>query len=281
MKNIIEYLKDKYGPWGWLGQRAHDAEGINRILPLDFIISCDYGTEVPHYFREDDVFSVEKQSGIRKDWSNEDLNENLRGALGRSIFERWERYPSRVNLLCYRSVPRLENKRFLPSRKPVIHAAPVKLKKYFDNKLLLYRNLSKLSLPKIKGKVEALGKATFEDLRKELSLPFVVQFPYGSGGNFTFIIREKKEYDRLHDNYPDMKVIIRRYIDGFSLNVNAVVLSDGNGCKTVCTSPSVQITGLPECSNFLSSFCGNDFAAAGDLDRRVIAGVESHIGTIG
>ena len=69
--DILKHLKNNYGPWGWMGQRVHDAAGINWLLPLDFIISCDYGTDLPYCFREEDVFSVEKISKVRKNWSNE------------------------------------------------------------------------------------------------------------------------------------------------------------------------------------------------------------------
>jgi len=281
MGKITEYLRDKYSPWGWMGQRAHDALGIDRILPLDFIVSCDYGTDIPHYFREEDVFSVEKKRNIRKDWSNEDLNASFRGTLGREIFERWNSYGRRVNLLCYRSVRRLENDGGPLLRKPMIYAMPERLKKRFDNKVLLYRNLPKLSLPRIPGRVDKPGRVSFDMLRKELSVPFVIQFPYGSSGHFTFIIREEKEYNKLRRDYPDTMAVIRKYIDGFSLNVNAAIVSSENGPITACTFPSVQIAGIPECSNFASAFCGNDYAAAGGVERGVIRQVEKHVGVIG
>ena len=281
MKKIAGYLREKYGPWGWMGQRAHDACGINRVLPLDFIISCDYGTDVPYYFREDDVFSVEKQRGIRKDWSNEDLSASFKGALGREIAERWNGYGKAVNLLCYRSVKRLENGSAALLRKPTIYAMPERLKRRFDNKILLQRTLPKLSLARIPGKVDKLGNATFNSLRGEFSLPFVIQFPYGSSGHFTFIIREEKEYNALRKKYPDFMVVIRKYIDGFSLNVNAVIISTEDGPRVACSFPSVQITGAPECSNFPSAFCGNDYAAARDLGRGMIRQVEDHVRVIG
>ena len=129
MNNIAEYLRDRYGKWGWMGQRAHDAAGINSVFPLDFIISCDYGLDVPYYFREEDVFSIEKKTNKREDWSNEHLKRSLSGSLGREIFSRWNEYDSRVNLICYRSVRKLEkgSKRLL--RSPVIYSARESLKK--------------------------------------------------------------------------------------------------------------------------------------------------------
>jgi predicted ATP-grasp superfamily ATP-dependent carboligase len=281
MKKISEYLKNKYGPWGWMGQRAHDGEGINRILPLDFIISCDYGADVVRYFREDDVFSVEKHMGVRKDWSNEDLNESFKGDLGREIFESWSRYNKPINLLCYRSLELLEKDNENLSHKLRIYAAPEKLKKRFDNKILLYQNLPDLSLPRINGIIEKPGKITFKSLCEKFSLPFVVQFPFGSSGHFTFIIREESEYNKLRKNYPASLVIMQKYIDGFSLNVNAVIVSTDKGVNIFCSFPSAQIVGRPECSNFPSAFCGNDFAAAQDLDPVIIEQVEKHIDIIG
>ncbi|MGB3057512.1 MAG: ATP-grasp domain-containing protein, partial [Candidatus Omnitrophota bacterium] len=281
MKKIVEYLKEKYGPWGWMGQRAHDAAGINRVLPLDFIISCDYGTDIPYYFREEDVFSVEKQTGARKNWSNEDLNESFKGALGREIFSYLNSFKKPANILCYRSVRKLEKNGSSLSKRPRIYAMPEKLKKHFDNKLLLQKSLRDLGLPRIPGLVEKLEKKTFRDLREELSLPFVIQFPYGSSGNFTFIINEEKEYNRLRRNYPHQTVTMRRYINGYSLNGNAIIISTDKGPAVFSAFPSVQITGRPECSNFPSAFCGNDYASACGLPRKIIDGAVGNMRAIG
>ena len=264
-----------------MGQRAHDACGINQVLPLDFIVCCDYGMDIPYYFRPEDVYSVEKKSGERKDWSNEDLNTSLKGGLGREVFDRWNGYSSRVNLLCYRSVRRLENGKGRYNRKPRLFAVPQSLKKRFDNKTLLHRSLPKLSIPCIPGMVDRVGRTDFGYLRRTLSLPFVVQFPYGSSGHYTFLIRQKKDYDDLKKAYPETTALIRRYVDGFSVNVNAVIISSEEGPRIMCSTPSVQITGVPECSNSPASFCGNDYASGKGLGRSIIRQVESHMGTVG
>jgi hypothetical protein len=278
---IAEYLKDKYGPWGWMGQRAYDAYGITRVLPLDFIISCDYGLDVGHYFREDDVFSVEKKIAVRKDWSNEDLNLSLKGSLGREVFAHLNGFKKGANLLCYRSLKKLESNASSLRFKPRIYAMPERLKRYFDNKVLLHKSLPKLSLPMIPGKAEKLCKVTFKGLREELSLPFVVQFPYGSSGHYTFIIKEEKKFNRIRGTYPEHTVVFRKFIDGLSLNVNAVIVSGENGPFAACAFPSVQITGAPECSNFATSFCGNDYSSARGLEKKVIKQVKDIMRTIG
>lgn len=281
MRKISGYLREKYGPWGWLGQRAHDAEGINRVLPLDFIISCDYGLDVPYYFNEDDVFSIEKNENIRRDWSNEHLNDSLKGSLGREIFARWNDYDRRINLVCYRSVKKLEMDQRSLLRKPAVYAAPESLKKRFDNKVHLCRRLAGSPLPAIPSVVKQLGKVCFRELRRELSLPFVVQLPYGSSGNGTFIIREEGQFNNVSRIYAGRTVSIRRYIKGFSLNVNGIIISTEKGPVTFCSFPSVQIVGARECSNSPASFCGNDYASARALNKDLLKQVEHGIKVIG
>jgi predicted ATP-grasp superfamily ATP-dependent carboligase len=281
MQKITEYLKDKYGPWGWMGQRAHDACGINQVLPLDFIISCNYGTETPYYFPNGRVFSLEKKNNIRKDWSNEDLNESLKGSLGREIFAYLASFKKSANILCYRSVRKLENRKAQASARPLVYAMPERLKRFFDNKILLHRNLPKLSIPAIEGKIAKLAEETFAGLRRELSLPFVIQFPYGSSGNFTFKIEEEKEYNRLRRKYPHQMVTIRKYINGFAMNANAVIITSEKGPVVHCAFPSVQMTGIPECSNSPTSFCGNDYTSACSLDKETLEGVYKNMKAIG
>ena len=264
-----------------MGQRAYDASGINLILPLDFIISCDHGREIKHYFREEDLYSVEKKKGVRKDWSNEDLRLGFNGKLGKEVRERWNNYDSPVNLLCYRSVKELERYNEKLKNSPEIYAVPERLKKHFDNKILLNTTLKSLDIPNIPGIVDTLSSHKFSDLCKEISVPFVVQFPYGSSGNSTFIIRDEKIYKDVKKRFPKKIALIRKYISGFSLNVNAIIMSGKNGARVACTHPSVQIIGRPECSNFPSAYCGNDYTAGGKIDKKIVKQVKESITAIG
>jgi len=281
MKNIGEYLCNRYGTWGWMGQRAHDAAAINKILPLDFIISCDYGLDVPYYFCKDNVFSVEKKIKIRKDWSNEDLKTGLSGDFGKAIYRKWSKEEKDINLLCYRSVKRLEQNGRNMKNKLNIFAVSEDMKSYFDNKVMLYKELDNLSLPRIPGDVMKVGEHKFSDLSLELGLPFVVQFPYGSSGHFTFIIREEKQYETLRSEYPETNAVVRKYVDGVSLNINAVIVTTDKGVKVCSSFPSVQIVGIKECSNFSSAFCGNDYSLSQNLDKAVLGEVKKCVDITG
>ncbi len=281
MKNITEYLREKYGKWGWLGQRTHDASGINNILPLDFIVSCDYGTDVPLYFREEDVFSIEKRNGIRKDWSNEHLKRSLQGTMGRDVFNHWGECAENVNILCYRSLKKLEKSNGILSAQCSIYAVPELLKRHFDNKVSLCKKLPDLPVSVIPCRVVQLGKVDFKELKKEFSLPFVLQFPYGSSGKFTFMIREEKEFKDLTKKYTGQVVTARKYIDGFSINVNGIIVSGADGPRTFCSFPAVQIVGAPECSNFPTSFCGNDYASVRGVSKKILRKIEETVKIVG
>ena len=281
MKDIFAYLAEKHGPWGWMGQRAHDAAGINRLLPLDVIISCSYGRDLAHYFREEDLFSAEKRDPVRKNWSNEDLKIALKGDLGEEILARVKKYRKGVNLLCYRSVRSMEKDGGLFSEKLRLFAVGEVMKKRFDNKILLYNNLKKLGLARIPGFVDIPGRSTFNALRKELSLPFMIQFPYGSSGSSTFRINEEADHRFVVKNFKRSRAIIRRYINGPSLNVNAVVISGPGGPRVVCMTPSVQVVGAPECCSYPSVFCGNDYSAAKDLPAEITRQVETTVRAVG
>ena len=274
MKNFSEYLLDKYGVWGWLGQRAHDAEGIHNILPLDFIISCDFGLEIDHFHAKKDVYSIEKKNKIRKNWSNEDLGLNLKDSFGSEIFDRWARTQKDINILCYRSIKYLERKRFGLKNKIRIYSASEKLKKYFDNKILFYKALNSLEVPRIPGEVIKLGKEKFESISSSLSVPFVIQFPYGSSGNSTFFIKNKNEYIALQKKHPSSIVAVKKYIDGYSLNVNGIIVSGEKGPFVRSSIPSGQLVGIPECSSFLSSFCGNDYSMTKNINKKILKEVD-------
>lgn len=280
IKTIANYLKENYGIWGWLGQRAHDACCINSILPFDFIVSCDNGKEREVFF-EGRMFSVEKADSVRRDWSNEDIKTSLKGQLGRELLDYLKQREGKANLLCYRSIEQLENPDNEISSRVRIYAAAEKLKNMFDNKIFFYENLPVLGLERIPGKVSSAGQCSFEELADDLGVPFVLQYPFGSSGHFTFIVKNTRLFEDLKNRFGDEPVIARKYIDGYSLNVNGLIIKKEGKADVLCTAPSVQLTGIPECSSFPSAFCGNDYTAATHLDGAVVAQVEKYVKTVG
>ncbi|MFC1668021.1 ATP-grasp domain-containing protein [Chlamydiota bacterium] len=268
-QKVIDYLREEYKTWGWIGQRAHDGSAINSVLPLDFIISCDFGRETEHYFSQK-IFSLEKVSRIRKNWSNEDINESLEGITGVHIKEYFSRIPGKVHCICYRSFPQLE---LLGAEKPEklsIISSPVTLKETLDDKIFFREILHQIGIELVPGNVIELGSTPFEAIVESLGIPFVIQFPRGSSGNNTFIIRDKEHYSYLGDTYKGRWVNLLTYISGIDCNINVVIYPDKNGCSVLPSFPSVQLIGLNECSNSPTTFCGNDFSAMTDIDESLL-----------
>lgn len=268
MGRITNLLKMRSERWAWIGQRAHDALGINKILPLEFIVSCDMGLETGIFFRENDVYSLEKKKRHRKDWSNEDLDRNLEGSKGKEIFERIRSEERKINLVCYRSLRQLELKEKQGNFR--VLAAPIKLKRRFDNKIFFHQSLPGLKIRGIKGFVDFPGKYDFGEIEKKFSGAFVLQTAFSSSGINTFLVKSAEQYEFLKKHFAEEKLLFRKYVHGYSVNVNAVICGDDITFRTIVSWPSVQITGVRECSNFASSYCGNDFSIASRIDKKVM-----------
>ena len=260
--NFPDYLKGTYCKWAWLGQRAHDGWGVNHVLGLDLIISCDEGLETKLFF-DKTWFSLEAEKKKRLNWSNEDLGSSLQTEYRDRFLEYLKRTPGSLNVLAYRSATSMEelSKQF-PSKLRICSATE-SLKSFLDNKVLFREKLKELDLPFIPGKIINLGSY----ILKERELPVVIQFPYGSSGSSTYMVKTERRFKELTNLFRNHKVNMLEYLDGFSINVNGIVLSETG---IYCSYPSVQLVGLPECSNSATVFCGNDYSATERLTPHII-----------
>jgi len=280
MDKIINYLKDRYKIWGWVGQRAHDAVGINEILGLDFIICCDHGIETEYYFKKK-LISLEKLGHNRLFWSNEDLDNNFKDELLNEFIEFLSDSNDVLNILCYRSIKKLQEiqKKFPDKLK--IYAVPNQLKEYFDDKVNFRGKIPSLNLKSIPGKTISLDASRFNEFKKDLNLPFIVQFPHGSSGINTYTVTTEEDYSSLCNRCSGVKVNVLKFMQGYSLNVNGVVVKGNNGIEVYSTYPSIQLVGLKECSNSPTVFCGNDYTTSRDLDEIIIEKVKVVIEEVG
>ena len=113
MAHNIDELRDylqlltKTALKGWCGQRALDCIGLAEFLPLDFIICCDYGQDISELENRIPVFSMEKKTLVRKNWSNSHLEQAFSREAGQQ-FKKFSGSAPRY-FLCYRSIRHLEN----------------------------------------------------------------------------------------------------------------------------------------------------------------------------
>lgn len=249
---------------GWCGQRALDCVGLSQLLPMDFIVCCDYGQDVSELESQIPIFSIEKMNSIRKNWSNNHLELIFSGKAG-AQFKQFSG-SRRQHFLCYRSIGYLEN---LQQQRPNQHnlaANPLELKKYFDNKLILYNKLPELSLRIIPGEITKLSLVTFNQLARKYGLPFVIQLPIGSSGNNTFFIFNEKEFEHIFPRIKKSDFKVSKYLPNYSLNINAAIFRK----HIFLSPPSVQIVGARECATRPSIFCGNDFGATAQVPNSII-----------
>ena len=61
-------------------------------------------------------------------------------------------------------------------------------------------------------------------LKTRFGLPYVIQFPFGSSGNYTFLIKDADRFTEIQTRYPGLTVNVLQYLDRPCLNINAAVL---------------------------------------------------------
>ena len=272
--------------WGWLGQRGHDSVGIDSLVPLQFILSCDYGSDIEQLKKRSVILSIEKYKKkslyVRNKWSNQDLEKMFRGSFGKQVNKYFAAQKKKINLVCYRSLNILEDMARQNPEKIRILASPLRLKNLFDNKIYLRNHiLPSLSLKKIPGETLPLKKLQYRALVKKWGEKFVIQFAYGSSGDHTFIVKTKTECEEIKHSFPSQDVNITRYIDSIPLNINACILSYPIRPDVVVSSPSIQIVGASEATYYPTIYCGNDYRAIKRVDGIIIKEVYSITKRIG
>lgn len=274
MANLLDKVRkifhDRKGVcWGWFGQRAHDALGITELLPLDFIVCCDWGqdTDILNQ-RLKNIFSLEKNKRIRRNWGNEDINKALMRNSGEKV---WQYLLSKkeVYCICYRSVKKLEEtSRGHPNL--TLLTSPLKLKDYFDDKIRVRKNMCREKIDVIYGEIAQLSRTRYADLRKKYGNKLVVQLKYGSSGMNTFLAKSPRCFQQIKRAHFSSRVNITKFIPRYSLNINVAILSLNNFPDIVISHPSLQLVGIKECSTKPFIYCGNDYTAAKNVSPQTL-----------
>ncbi|MGM0442187.1 MAG: ATP-grasp domain-containing protein [Elusimicrobiota bacterium] len=280
MKNL-EIIKKKIRNlnenWTWWGQRAHDALGLKEFINFERIISCDWGREFKDLWNPDRIISIEKKEGIRRNYSNEDINSFLK-SIDRQEFKKL--FKNNLTCLMYRSVNKLEKIKAASGEGEInIYSAPVHLKNTFDNKIFLRDILNKLKLPRLPGKILRLQKYNYKKIVRKLGEKFVVQYPVGSSGKNTHLINNRKAYRKIQKKYGSQRspVIATGYLEGYPVNINAVVGRD----NIHISLPSLQIIGQKVLNPHRFGFSGNDYSAGADLPLAIKDSIIKITGKIG
>jgi len=111
--------------------------------------------------------------------------------------------------------------------------------------------------------------------------PIVVRsdkFSIGGGGNMV-VIRKQSDIANLLITGHDAPISASSYLEpNVPLNVNACVFQDGS---VSLHGPSLQLIGIPSCTNHVLGYCGNDFDQIRNMDVSILNELEELIIKVG
>jgi hypothetical protein len=106
--------------------------------------------------------------------------------------------------------------------------------------------------------------------------PVVLRFyPYnaGRGGANLFVLREQDAMDLSLPSRFDALCSISRYLEpNIPLNIHACVFPDGT---VSFHGLSIQLIGIPACTNHALGYCGNDYTQIREIDVNIVNEVEA------
>jgi hypothetical protein len=257
----------------WIGYHGIDAEPL--LLLPQFSHCYSFGTPLGDERIHD--FSVERRLGVRR------LNQTSWGntlaftAIGETLMPACEA-PSVIT--AFLPLPFFER---IEDERPATHylGLPWEQFQLLNSKLYAEEQLrrfagSSLQFVDWRPLPRDASRANF--IRAEVrTRPVVLRSSFGQSGLGHELIRDEDDLRASHLIEDDALSIGPYLEDQISLAVGACLFDDG---EVTLHCPSVQLVGLPHRSDSPFAYCGNDFAAIKQLDRRVIEDLEAFVRTV-
>ncbi len=248
--------------FGFQGLRSADSITVERIVPLDFLIACDYGLDGPEWDKRLRYFAVERGEEKRRIvWTHTSLAEAYEGALGAQIREFLSQGQGPQYVIPYRSTEFLGKLAEQAGERLRILANPLEIKTRFDDKVALRHQAIETGLDVPPGDVVALGELGTKQMQA-FGPAVVISERIGSSGNQTHLVSSSQELSRRRDALieklgSDALVIVNKFLDGPAIGATGLIY-DG---KPWMSHPSVMFTGIPGCSMHRFDYAGSDYAA--------------------
>ena len=247
--------------FGFQGLRAVDSVMMENIVPLDFLIACDYGLDGPEWDRRLRYFSVERGQNRRIVWTHSALVEAFEGELGAQIRQYISQGDAPRYVIPYRSTEFLGRLAEETEGRLRILANPVEIKTRFDDKVTFRRRAVEAGFGVPPGDIVALGDLGLKHL-EEFGPVMIISERIGSSGNQTHFIDSAESLANKRDELieklgPDAPVIVSTFLSGPAVGTLGVIY-DG---KPWMSQPSVMCTGIPGCSMHRFDYAGSDYAA--------------------
>jgi len=129
----------------------------------------------------------------------------------------------------------------------------------YENKISQYKWLKTIipaSLPKTV--ITTPNKSSFQKLKKTLGSSFIGQFNRSHTGQGTLLISQAKQWKELIEKFPQRQIKCTQFINSPAITVSICLWQK---CVLIGT-PSYQITGLKQLTDFPYSTTGNDWSLA-------------------
>ena len=204
--------------FGFQGLRAVDSITVENIIPLDFLIACDYGLDGPEWDRRLRYFAVERGRNRRIVWTHSSLVEAYEGALGEQIRQYLSQGDAPRYVIPYRSTEFLGKLAEEADGRLRILANPVEIKTRFDDKIAFRRQAVEAGFDVPPGDVAALGELGPKQL-EQFGPVMIISERIGSSGNQTHLINSAEALANKRDELieklgPDAPVIVSAFLSG-------------------------------------------------------------------
>ncbi|KKP37803.1 MAG: Biotin carboxylase-like protein [Candidatus Peregrinibacteria bacterium GW2011_GWF2_33_10] len=146
-----------------------------------------------------------------------------------------------------------------------------------EDKVIFYEIFTKYKkISLLPYKIGILENFKFENVFKKFE-NFVVQKRRGYAGNSTYFIKNKKDFEKLQNEFPDDEVKITKFITGPTLTLNACATKQG----IFVSKPFLQITGEKLLSRQKGGTCGVSFDIDQICDEKILTEIENQTKLIG
>lgn len=137
-------------------------------------------------------------------------------------------------------------------------AAPARLSRRWENKLVFRDLAEQLGLRQPPGRVVDLAETAYPELARELGPHFVLQAAHGYSGARTYAVRGEADFRAAAEALRQRSVRATAFIAGLPLTLSACLTARGVATGAPCR----QVTGLPALTRYPLGSCGNDWPAA-------------------
>ncbi|MBF6619591.1 MAG: hypothetical protein ITG02_05110 [Patulibacter sp.] len=261
----------------WFGIRGEDGEALLQLPEL----AASYAVIAPvrsgRLHRDANVV-LEGLSGVRPDLDRYDIDLEpdeytrefrrrlLREVSGRSVLVTY-RPSALVSALAFSMADTLTLAGMFKDRQSAFEHKP------WVERSLVERGVADLGWRYVADEHRSRVKRLLEDG------PQILRASRTSGGVGIVRVDDEDDVDRFWPTQPDSFVAVAPYLDqAIPVNVSGCVFDDG---EVLRHAPSVQLIGVPGCTDRPFGYCGNDFGAVKGLSARAVERLDAMVVAVG